>query len=92
MARGCAASNSANHFSGKNRQTNPRPSAMLFQIFDGNTAPRTRLPRAHRDSGASIAQPFAGRDQKIDIIKSASEPAHHPPHEPNWQGQAQLPI
>jgi hypothetical protein len=47
---------------------------------------------AHRDPVAGVAQLFAGRDQKIDIIKSASEPAHHAAHEPNWQRQAQLPI
>ena len=47
---------------------------------------------AHSDSVAGVAQLFAGRDQKIDLIKSASEPAHHPPHEPNWQRQTQLPI
>jgi len=48
--------------------------------------------REQRDLVADVAQLFAGRDLKIDILKSASEPAHHPAHEPNWQRQAQIPI
>jgi ADP-heptose:LPS heptosyltransferase len=44
-----------------------------------------------RDVAAHLASVLALRD-KIDIVASAAEPAHHAAHEPDWQRQAQLPV